>query len=253
MASLQNLNTIEGWFSFSEGFLLYTLARKSKGKGEIVEIGSWKGKSTAFLAEGIKDGQKKTKVTAIDPHEGILFSDKKKKKELPTLVEFKNNLKKYNLLKYVTPVVATSLNAVKKWNKKIEVLFIDGLHDYENTYADFTSWYPSVISSGTVAFHDAFCGHVGPEKLILKDILNNNVYSDIGVVGSIVYIRKGSVKGIVQNLNKKRHQILLPLAARLNKSTLPEPIRFFLIHRMIKLLLLNYYTIQLLFHTYETK
>lgn len=253
MVSLRTLNLIEGWFSFSEGFLLYSLAKNSLGRGEIVEIGSWKGKSTAFLAKGIKDGKKRVKITAIDPHEGTLFSDKKKKKDLPTFIDFKNNLKKHNLLSYVHPLIATSQNAVKKWKKSIEVLFIDGLHDYKNTYSDFSSWFPFVIPDGSIVFHDAFCGHVGPERLIRENVLDSNIYSDIGVIGSIVYIKKGRVKNILQLLNKKRHQALLPLAAYLNKSSMPHFVRFFLIHRVIKLFLLNYYTIQLLFHTYEAK
>ena len=48
---------IPGWLADNEGIFLYNAA-KSCTKGEIVEIGSWKGKSTVWLAEGSQKGQK---------------------------------------------------------------------------------------------------------------------------------------------------------------------------------------------------
>ncbi|MGZ4924459.1 MAG: hypothetical protein ACXV5H_10990, partial [Halobacteriota archaeon] len=44
----------EGWLADIEGTLLYTLGKNCKANGAIVEIGSWKGKSTIFLAKGSK-------------------------------------------------------------------------------------------------------------------------------------------------------------------------------------------------------
>ena len=60
---------IDGWLTLKEGKLLYNLSKKNDN-GVIVEIGSWKGKSTIYLAHGSKNG-KKNKVYAIDPHEGL--------------------------------------------------------------------------------------------------------------------------------------------------------------------------------------
>jgi predicted O-methyltransferase YrrM len=62
-------NEIDGWLSDNEGELLFNLAKNCKGEGKIVEIGSWKGKSTVWLASGSKSG-KNVKVYAIDPHTG---------------------------------------------------------------------------------------------------------------------------------------------------------------------------------------
>lgn len=54
---------IEGWLSDYEVFGLYSVARKVKPNGIIVEIDTWKGKSTFCLAKGLKRG----KIFAIDP------------------------------------------------------------------------------------------------------------------------------------------------------------------------------------------
>ena len=40
-----------GWLNEAEGLLLYRLARNCSGKGVIVEIGSWKGRSTIWLGQ----------------------------------------------------------------------------------------------------------------------------------------------------------------------------------------------------------
>ncbi|WP_455277747.1 hypothetical protein [[Eubacterium] cellulosolvens] len=49
---------VEGWLTDKEGELLYKLAKQCTGKGVIVEIGSWKGKSTIWLGMGSKNGKK---------------------------------------------------------------------------------------------------------------------------------------------------------------------------------------------------
>ena len=45
---------VEGFLKFNEGYYLYSLAKRTELP--IVEIGSWKGLSTIFLALGSKAG-----------------------------------------------------------------------------------------------------------------------------------------------------------------------------------------------------
>ena len=61
--------SIEGWISDIEGYVLYRLARDGEGEGAIVEIGSWMGKSTAWLAAGSL-ARKREPIHAIDTFEG---------------------------------------------------------------------------------------------------------------------------------------------------------------------------------------
>ena len=60
----ENFKSIEGFLSELEGIILYTYAL-SNIPGEIVEIGSFKGKSTSWLAQGVLDSKKKIKVNEI--------------------------------------------------------------------------------------------------------------------------------------------------------------------------------------------
>jgi predicted O-methyltransferase YrrM len=60
---------VEGWLEPGEGRLLYRLAAEADPAGCIVEIGSWHGRSTIWLAAGAQAGRG-ARVVAIDPHSG---------------------------------------------------------------------------------------------------------------------------------------------------------------------------------------
>lgn len=110
----------EGFLSKPEGMLLYRLARECNGKGEIVEIGSWKGRSTIWLAQGSRDGKGKN-IVAIDPHVSY--------EEMPegnSFEEFNENLKKAGVKDIVKPLVKTSEAAAKNFNEKVSLVFVDG-------------------------------------------------------------------------------------------------------------------------------
>src|SRR5712691_13572252 len=58
---------VPGWLTDEEGEALYDLARACTGKGVIVEIGSWVGKSTICLGRGSLAGAS-VPIYAVDPH-----------------------------------------------------------------------------------------------------------------------------------------------------------------------------------------
>ena len=146
---------IDGFLGATEGYTLLLLAEKGYGEGEIVEIGSYMGRSTCWLATGSKRAGRE-KITAIDPFTGSEehSNDEVIKNEGSTYNSFLKNLKQMELDDYVVPIISRSEDAVKKWNKPIRLLFIDGDHTYENVKKDFSMWSPFVIKSGFICFHD---------------------------------------------------------------------------------------------------
>jgi predicted O-methyltransferase YrrM len=168
------LASIEGWLTVNEGQLLYNLAKNCKGNGVIVEIGSWKGRSTVCLAKGSKEG-KKLKVYAIDPHANT--PSHKDLGEASTLVTFKRNISSAGVDEIVVPLVKTSAEARKTWgatpricqghpsSKAVQLLFIDGSHEYQMVKLDFELWFPEVVNGGIVAFHDT-TDHAGPYRVV---------------------------------------------------------------------------------------
>jgi predicted O-methyltransferase YrrM len=134
-----------------------------------VEIGSFKGRSTACLAFGIRGTGKH--VFAIDTFEGNEKDFKPneayggKTYFVASFYEsFLANLERNGLSSYVTPLRAASSEVGKTWDKPIHFLFIDGGHEYEDVLADFQTFYPHVVPGGLVAFHDVhdFAQNHGP-------------------------------------------------------------------------------------------
>lgn len=173
---------VEGMLTDNEAFFLYLLAKKGPGKGAIVEIGSYKGKSTFCLALGAKKGRRE-KVFAVDWHKGW-----KNAVAGGTFGEFSRNMKKFGVNGYVVPIVMKSGDAAKKWKKRIRLLWIDGSHDYKDVRNDFLLWGRYLVDGGVVAFHDSFWD--GPSKVIRDYVIKSGKFSAIGMVDYITFAVK---------------------------------------------------------------
>lgn len=233
---INSLDKLPGWLSIHEGQFLHKAATNVKDlKGEMVEIGSFQGKSTIYLA---KSGQC---IYAVDPHEGKLDHGTTIP---PTLVAFKKHVKDFKVERQVTLIKKTSSSAVKGWNKKLKLLFIDGLHDKKNAEFDYKKWSPFLVDGGMIAMHDSFCGWRGAQSVALEKIVLNDEYFEVGVVGSIIYGIRG--KGtLISILNRLRIRFLVHIAFWFHSNKkIPSGLSFFMIHRFLKLLLLNQYTLK---------
>lgn len=208
----------EGFLHDAEGQLLYKLAKQCTGKGVIVEIGSWKGKSTIWLAKGSLAG-KKVKIYAIDPHTGSK-EHRIKINKLNTFTEFKQNIKKANVEKIVNPIVKTSEKALENFNKPIELLFIDGDHSYKMVKKDFKMWSPKLIDKGIIAFHDT-TNWPGPKKVVSEFIFNSKYFINVNFVRSISYATKVRKNVLSDRIRSK--YILLVKNFYSATSTLPLP------------------------------
>ena len=189
------VNKIDGWLTDKEGELLYELAKNCAGKGVVVEIGSWKGKSTIWLGKGTETGNK-VKIYAIDPHTGAV--EQKNQRGIKTFNEFKKNILEVGLGDLIIPIVKTSEKAALDFNKPVEFVFIDGSHDYDMVKSDFNFWFPKIINGGIMAFHDTN-GRYGPTKIVEKMMYKSSQFINIKRVDSITYAKK-----VVKNSLKDR-------------------------------------------------
>jgi len=153
-------NTIDGFFLPNETFMCYQLAKQSLHG--IVEIGSFKGKSTYALAQGSMDGHG-VRVYAIDPFDSSSVDlkrvmDKKDNKSLygrDTFLEFLRNMEQSGVKKVVFPVRKKSVDAVGDVDlEKYDLLFIDGSHEYDDVCRDFLLYKDRLVNGGVVVFHD---------------------------------------------------------------------------------------------------
>ncbi len=178
---------VDGWLHPKEGRTLYKLANRCKGRGSIVEIGSWKGKSTIWISYGSREGCG-AKVHAIDPHTGSpehahLFG------KVWTFDEFQRNIENARVKDMVIPHVDFSTAVARDFNEPVEFIFIDGLHEYEGVRDDFESWYPKVVNGGTIAFHDSTCWP-GVYQLVIDRVFKSRNFRKARFAHSIVYAEK---------------------------------------------------------------
>jgi MMP 1-O-methyltransferase len=168
---------IPGWLTDEEGEALYELARRCRGDGVILEIGSWKGKSTVCLGLGSQAGNS-VPVYAVDPHADYRFGD------------FKANVERAGISELVHPIASLSQAAADGFEQPIELLFVDGSHEYDLVLEDFEQWVPKVIDGGWVAFHDTTWTR-GPRKVVGSAIYRSRRFADVRfVVGSTTVARK---------------------------------------------------------------
>lgn len=213
------INGIEGWLSISEGEFLYYTAKNCEGKGVIVEIGSWKGKSTIFIGKGALAG-KRIKVYAIDPHTGSP-EDIKVLRKIWTYDEFKKNIENAGLNDIVIPIIKTSKEAAKNFPDSVEFIFIDGAHEYEMVKQDFELWFPKLIDEGIIAIHDTVVWP-GPRKIVKKYIYKSKYFKNVGFVDSITFAQKTKQSSFKDRLKNRykfylRNRYFLFLKNRFNK------------------------------------
>jgi MMP 1-O-methyltransferase len=214
---------INGWLTDAEKEFLYNAAKHCTGKGVIVEIGSWKGKSTICLAKGSKAGNN-VKVYAIDPHTGS-SRYREKYGDVWSFEEFKENIRRAGVEDIVIPIVKTSENAARDWDgKPVELLWIDGAHEYEMVKLDFDLWSPYLIEGGIIAFHDTI-GWPGSKKVVKENIYKSHNFANVGFIGSLTYARKVRANSLAQRL-RNHWVLLLAEVCELGVSLrLPEPVK----------------------------
>jgi predicted O-methyltransferase YrrM len=168
------LEGVEGWLTDEEAETLYTLASRVTGRGVIVEIGSFKGRSTVCLGLGSRAGAGVT-IYAIDPgHRGPRRSQ-----------EFAANIERAGIADLVVPIAATSDDAYRDFEpERIELLFIDGSHDYAQVMMDFAQWTSRLVEGGMLVMHDTTAASPGSKKVAEDSMYRSRQYRDVRFVYS---------------------------------------------------------------------
>lgn len=136
---------IPGWMTRQELEWLY---EKAKTMESVVEIGSFKGRSTFVLASGCNSGI--GKVYAIDPFTGVALKCNPMADGKPTFEDF---IKNCGHFKNLTVLKKTSLEAAASEHvpAEVDMVFIDGDHSYEGLKSDLEIW--------TARTTKLLCGH----------------------------------------------------------------------------------------------
>lgn len=189
------LKDVPGYLTPEEGYLLFLLARHGDGVGEIVEIGSFMGLSTCWLALGSSFAGRE-QVTAIDTFRGSPEQQPGRECACETLTQegttynvFQTSLRRIGVHDHVDPIIAESHVAAASWKKPIRLLFIDGDHSYEAAKLDFESWSPFVVPSGCVAFHDVDQAS-GVTQFYGELLQTNSLFREVAVSTSLRVVQR---------------------------------------------------------------
>ena len=150
------LEGVEGWLHLGEAWALHETVRRALPPARpatVVEIGSFKGRSTIALGLAVQRAPGGGTVYAIDPHtidEGnveVWHSDR-----MPDLVE---NVERAGVAEFVEPVRAYSHEARARFaDGSVDALFVDGSHEYEDVIQDIDDWTSALTNPAPVAFND---------------------------------------------------------------------------------------------------
>ena len=125
----------------------------------MVEVGSWIGRSSAYVASLIKASGKNIKFYCVDTWEGseehVEIINNLKSQGDTLLKVFLTNIRDCELQDYVNPIKMESIEAAKTFeDESIDFIHIDAAHDYENVLADIKAWYSKVKPGGLITGDD---------------------------------------------------------------------------------------------------
>jgi len=123
---------IEGWFGYAR--IYDQIIREASKNDTIIEIGTWLGKSSCYLASRAKMSGKNVKIICVDS-----FRE--------TLAKFNENMTKAGVIDYInTMVVTPEVASYNVGHEAVFAFFIDG-----GEIKDIKNWHPKIRPGGIIA------------------------------------------------------------------------------------------------------
>lgn len=153
--NLNRLLALDGLVPEAVCYELFSAAGEVPAELAIVEIGSFKGKSTCCLASGAQDGLG-AHVWAVDPWD--LEGNETGRFHFAaaeTREAFSRQVNEMGLAEQITAIQGFSTEVAVGWDgPAIGLLYIDGDHKYKSVAADFAAWSNHLTPRATVIFDD---------------------------------------------------------------------------------------------------
>jgi predicted O-methyltransferase YrrM len=185
-----------------EGLALYRAGLDGATVGPLVEIGTYCGKSTIYLAAAARE--KGTVVVTVDHHRGSEEHQPGWEYHDPGLVDpavgqidtlpvMRRTLHAAGVEDSVVAVVGRSGVVAHLWSGPVGLVFIDGGHTEAAALADYEGWAPKIDPGGILVIHDVFPdpadGGQAPYH-IYQLSLQSGPFTDESATGSLRVLRK---------------------------------------------------------------
>ena len=186
---LQAVSGIDGWMSPDQAERLYRAAAATRAGDTIVEIGSFRGRSTIVLASAAPQG---VQIVAIDPHAG---NDRGPQEIGGFQAAAATDHDVFNA-NVAAAGVADRIRHVRQFSDEahgvvlgeLAVLYVDGAHRYAPARADIHDWGRRVSPGGTLLIHDSFSS-VGVTLAIARELILGGRWRYIGRSRSLTEYR----------------------------------------------------------------
>jgi predicted O-methyltransferase YrrM len=201
----RELGAVKGFLDPKEGRCLLAAAREASRLGPCLEIGSYCGKSTIYLATGCKENG--AVLFSVDHHRGSEEQQPGQEYFDPDLLDprtgaidtfrfFRDALKRFELEDTVVPIVCRSAVAARSWATPLSLVFIDGGHSLESAYRDYNAWAGHIVPGGFLVIHDLFPdaskGGQAPYR-VYRLALASGLFSEVTVVQTLGILRRREV------------------------------------------------------------
>lgn len=188
--ALASVADVEGWMTDAQARRLWDAARAVPQSGRIVEIGSFRGRSTIILA---KAADPAASIVAVDPHMG---GDRGPNQYDPDEALgdddhriFHGNLERAGVGERVRHVRLLSQPALHDVGGELDLLYVDGAHRYAFAKPDIEGWGARVRPGGTMLIHDSF-NAVGVMLAQLRLLFGSCAFRYVGRDGSLAEYRR---------------------------------------------------------------
>jgi hypothetical protein len=184
-AELRDVPMIKGWLEPDAAGLLYLLARDVR-RGCIVEVGSYRGRSTVALARGAAAGGN-APIYAVEPHEpfvGVLGGEFGPEDR----AAFYRNMVRTGAYRQVRLLNVSSEILSPGWTEPVALLWLDGDHSFAAVSRDFRAWESHLLPDCDVVLDDADDPALGPHRLIEELVGQGWVVA--GRVGRLARLRR---------------------------------------------------------------
>lgn len=176
---------IPNYFNF-ESFYDFIVNRFSKGI--FVEIGTWFGASTVYLASQIKKNNKDIKIHAVDNFtangSGPILEGIVKENGGNFYNIFLNNLKDHHVDDIVNVIQGDSTDSSSLFDSaSLDFVYIDANHQYDKVNSDIEAWKTKIKPGGIISGHDYDKSHWGVTKAV-----NEHFRSRFKLIGNSWYV-----------------------------------------------------------------
>lgn len=184
---------VPGMLSAAECDALVYAGMLAPGPGDIVEIGSWLGRSTIHLAHACM-ASGRGRVHALDTFQGNAGYERLYHRKLgrqATIFEaFQANVASAGLSEWVVPHVGKAEETRADFREPVRLVFIDGSHDYAPVKRDIRLWKELLIPGGLLLLHDFRPEAPGSIAAICEEVFGSGEFRVLMLVDSLIIAQK---------------------------------------------------------------